>query len=448
MEIQLSRIKEKFAGIQKYDKGLVVFGADSHGYQVGACVSIEEVAALEQKYNIQLPEAYVAFVTQIGNGNSNENAYRESAAGPYYGIYPLGGGLEDLSMEDGEQFLSYPCLLDPDMCNDVWNRRVKEYNNTQQTRADYLKHTAALFGGLLPIGTQGDAAITCLVLNGKHKGRIVYLHDTYLPDFAHESNLLAWYERWLDELISGELVRDGGEDFGYALGGSNESLWLAYQESRTEKGQLLYLRTLLTRSTVSKEILDEIVEAIPKTANQVKLSLISIVAAKKFHVAIPFLEEQIEDNLLFVLQHIHWYAEDKAYWLPMLEYYKDKIDEIETYRFYTYIAAKATPDFGNLVLSKLTSPLVTMRQQTIFILGKLENRQAYASYFITALEDEDYYVVLYSIQALKGVKDERLPQAYAVVYQKYKNRAEDYYIIENLKHRLEEMQLTLEDLQA
>jgi len=57
-------------------------------------------------------------------------------------------------------------------------------------------------------------------------------------------------------------------------------------------------------------------------------------------------------------------------------------------------------------------------------------------------------VVLYSLQALRGIIDESLLPVYQVVYHKYKDSAEDNYILTNLMHRLTEMKLTIEDLQA
>ena len=44
------------------------------------------------------------------------------------------------------------------------------------------------------------------MIEGEFRGRIVNLDfDLDKPVFAFESNFLDWYERWLDEVISGEL---------------------------------------------------------------------------------------------------------------------------------------------------------------------------------------------------------------------------------------------------
>jgi len=156
----------------------------------------------------------------------------------------------------------------------------------------------------------------------------------------------------------------------------------------------------------------------------------------------------VEANLLFVLQQIHWYGANEAYWLPVLETHKDKIEEEETYRFYSYVAIKATEDYAHLIVPGLTSRLAEIRSQAIYTLGKLENKEAYIVSFKEALQDENENVVLYSLQALRGIIDESLLPVYQIVYHKYKDSAEENYILTNLTHRLTEMKLTIEDLQA
>ena len=61
------------------DRQYKVFGAERHKYRLNPTVSPEEVARFEAKYHVKLPEEYVFFLTQVGNGG----------AGPYYGLYPL-----------------------------------------------------------------------------------------------------------------------------------------------------------------------------------------------------------------------------------------------------------------------------------------------------------------------------------------------------------------------
>ena len=448
MEIQLSRIKAKLANIEQYDEDFVVFGADSHEYKVGIGINFQEIAAFEQKCGIELPEAYVAFVTQIGNGNTTENAYMGSAAGPYYGIYPFEDGLEDLNAGDVKRYLSYPCLLHPDMTDEAWTTLTQAMYDEELSDEAYDAIVGPLFGGLLPIGTQGCAITTCLILNGPHKGRIVYLNEDYKPIFAYEAHFLDWYERWLDEIIAGDLLAEQAGWFGYRRGGTSTYLWETFQKATTEQEQVEYLDGLINKNEISEPILQGIIQTIPQVTVAVRQRLLSILAKTAFGRAIPFLEQEVEANLLFVLQQIHWYGANEAYWLPVLEAHKDQIEEEETYRFYSYIAIKATADYAHLIVPGLTSRLAEIRSQAIYTLGKLENKEAYIVSFKEALQDENENVVLYSLQALRGIIDESLLPVYQAVYHKYKDSAEENYIMTNLTHRLKEMKLTVEDLQA
>lgn len=446
MDIQLKRIKEKLAQSKILDEEFAVFGADSHGYEIGDCVTIDVVQAFEQKNNIKLPEAYVAFVTQIGNGNPDEEAYMGSAAGPYYGIYPLGDGIEDLLTSDAKRYLSYPCLLHPDMTEETWQALTNGMYEEDLSDEAYEALVGPLFGGLLPLGTQGCAITTCLVLNGPYCGRIVYLNDDYKPVFAYEAHFLDWYERWLDEIISGELVAEHAGWFGYKRGGTAAFLWHAFQTSTEEKEQVEYLEGLISKKDIQEEIIQALIETIPQATTPVRQQLISILSKVNYSKSLPFLEEEVKENALFVLQQIHWYGSDESYWIPMLEAHKDQIEEEEAYRFFTYIALKATTDFAYLLLPGLQSPLSAIRSQAVYTLGKSPNKQAYASAFITALQDEEEQVVLYALQALGGVEDDQLIQAYRAIYYKYKDSDENNYIMINLNHRLKEKNLTIADL--
>lgn len=447
LDIQVNRIKEKLATIKSYDKEREVFGADSHEYQIGGCISHQEITAFEKQYGVELPEAYVAFLTQIGNGNTQEEAYMGSAAGPYYGIYPFGEGVEDLPIGDGKRYLSYPCLLHPRMTDEEWKSRTSEMYDDNLSDEAYDAIVGPLFGGLLPLGTQGCAITTCLVLNGEHRGRLLYINEDYKPQFAFETHFLDWYERWLDEIISGDLLAENAGWFAYNRGGTAEFLWNAYQTCTEEEEQLTYLEGLINKKNIDKQLVQALKEAIPQAkTTAVRHQLISVLSKTDYPESIPFLEREVEINLLFVLQRIHWYGSDEAAWLPVLEAYKNKIDEEETYRFFTYIAQKATADFPTLLLPGLYSPLSGIRSQAVYSLGKATDKQQYATAFIAALQDEEDQVVLYALQALSGVEDDRLTQAYQTVYHQYKDRDEDNYIMINLNHRLKEKNLTIADL--
>lgn len=90
---QIQRVKDKLLVAKKADKKLKVFGANSHKYKIGQPATDFEVFDFENKYSIQLSECYRGFITQVGSGS---DTYEKSAAGPFYGIYPLGENIGEL----------------------------------------------------------------------------------------------------------------------------------------------------------------------------------------------------------------------------------------------------------------------------------------------------------------------------------------------------------------
>lgn len=209
---QIQRIKIKLPVAKRSDKGLRVFGASSHKYQINKPVSITEIERFENKCNIKLPSCYKSFLSEIGNGG---DSYMKSGAGPYYGIFPLGKNIDDL-IENPEVHLSNQCIIHPELKDEEWKELNKNIDlNDDISNEDYEKERSKIFGGILPITSQGCTYINGLILNGSHRGRILNLDfDFQKPSFTHEKNFLDWYERWLDEVILGKLY-ESPSWFGY-----------------------------------------------------------------------------------------------------------------------------------------------------------------------------------------------------------------------------------------
>jgi hypothetical protein len=199
---QINRIKEKLVQAKRTDFRFTVFGAGRHQYIVNKPASVNEITAFEQKYELELPECYKAFLLQIGNGGIS---YADSAAGPAYGIYPLDKCADERLYEHTEKNLKNTCILEPQISEERWISLTRELENEELPDEDYDKEIVKLYGGVLPVGSQGCTYIHALILNGEHKGRIVNMDlDRQQPHFAPEKNFLDWYEAWLDQIIGHE----------------------------------------------------------------------------------------------------------------------------------------------------------------------------------------------------------------------------------------------------
>jgi hypothetical protein len=209
-DAQLQRIKDKLVAARTEDEDLDVFDAETHEYLLNVPATEEEVSAFEQKHSIQLPECFRSFLLVVGNGGIG---LRGSGAGPGYGIYPLGYGVA------GENFLRHNCQLDPEIETEQWKSLTEfEHGDTNISKEQYRQKAGKLYGGILPLGTQGCTYIHALVLNGPHKGRVVNLDYNYIipPIFTPDTtNFLDWYEGWLDEVIDGTLQKPDAPEYGY-----------------------------------------------------------------------------------------------------------------------------------------------------------------------------------------------------------------------------------------
>jgi HEAT repeat protein len=198
---RVSRILKKL--MQVRERGLTCFGSEKHQFRLNPPISEADLGAFETRHSIQLPDDYRTFLREAGNGG----------AGPYYGILPLeqwdyfvGEVVDSLP----ESFLALPCPLYPDMEGkaDSW--------------AERFKNCVSPYQGTLSLGDQGCTFATQLIVSGPFAGRVIYVDAAAAPPYiVWEVDFLAWYERWLDELLQGYEINW----FGYGPGGGEEDYW-------------------------------------------------------------------------------------------------------------------------------------------------------------------------------------------------------------------------------
>ncbi len=189
------------------DANLKQFGAKSHKYQWNPPASLKEIEEFEQKAGISLPEDYRSFLLQAANGG----------AGPFYGLFPITG--------------SEGWPIKPDKL--PWlapGRNVEE-----------LKDIPDWKRGCIPIGSQGDTYITCLMVTGPNRGRVLYIeYERSWVFFPREPDFLSWYTRWLREVIAGYHMGW----FGIFLDGDEETLQKHYTQAATEDERLLAIDSM------------------------------------------------------------------------------------------------------------------------------------------------------------------------------------------------------------
>jgi len=453
MKEQLQRIQQKLAQAKAADKDLEVFGASSHKYHLNPPVSEAEVLAFEEKYGVSLPEDYRTFVQTIGDANAQK---LETMAGPYYGLSAFGTQVDDLLYEGSEIYLKAPCALSPDMTQEEWEdlsdplltdeeEEDEEEGYVIEVEDNYFAERAKVFGGLLPLGSQGCTYYHALVLNGKYAGRIVNVDlDLAQPKFAFETNFLDWYERYLDEVISGQLMDKRPTWFGYYRGEPAEELLNEYEQTTDRKTQTDCLDGVYhKRPPLSEKVLDRI-EALISLNNEDRDFLIEILSQSSYERAKPYLQDLVTEKPKKVFQYIWWYAQDHcADWVPAVKELLPTITDEEMFNFATYLLTEATDNFEKDILPFTNNVNPRIRLTAYYTLGKSQKKEQYLDTFIKGLQETDNDVLRTVIQALSGVKDERLLPYYKQIAKRF-SKDEDY-ILSNLKRALEPFGLTVEE---
>lgn len=196
---RVNYIKNLIKTVSEIDCNKTIFGASSHKYELNPVVSLEDVRKFEKNNGITLPEEYVFFITQVGNGG----------AGPHYGITPL-------NINSIDKNLSLTPFARIDMTEKEWNDYLDDDYDDDYDDTNNFEH------GVLEVGYQGCTFVTWLVITGNDKGNIVYADlnmDTNKPYFVH-MGFLEWFEGWFEEMLKGYSIYN----YGYVYNGSQKEI--------------------------------------------------------------------------------------------------------------------------------------------------------------------------------------------------------------------------------
>ena len=446
MKEQLLRIQQKLAQAKEADKNLEVFGADAHQYHLNPPVSEAEVLAFEKKYGVQLPECYRAFMLTIGDAKAKKSDF---IAGPYFGLYAFGTSVDSLLYEKIETYLKAPCNLSPDMTQEEWETLsdplLPSEEEEEEDEDKYFAERAKVFGGLLPLGTQGCTYEHALVLNGKYAGRVVNVDlDLAQPKFAFEANFLDWYERYLDEVISGQLLDDRPTWFGYHRGEPAEVLLNEYEHTTNRKTQTDCLEGVYHKKPPLEPALLDKIEKLIALNNDDRDFLIEILSQSSYERAKPYLQDLVTKDPKKVFQFVWWYAKDHcADWVSVVKELLPTITDERTFDFATYLLTEGDDNFEEVILPFTDDENPQIRSTAYYTLGKSKKKEQYLDTFIKGLQETDTGVLCTVMQALSEVTDERLLPYYKAIAKRFPEEKD--YILSNLEHRLASFGLTIEE---
>lgn len=351
-EQQIDRILTKLKKARKIDKTLKVFGASDHKYRIGKPLSLKKIKAFEKKYNFTLPECYKTFLLKIGHGNTHTS---RAAAGPFYGISSLGKYIDEL-VENPEHYLNRPTVLKPNMTDKKWDKLVYPLLYKRALPDDeYEAEWGKVFSGILPIGEQGCTYFHTLVVSGKYTGRVVNIDGDVLnkPRFCFENNFLDWYERWLDEIISGILLEDNSYWFAYTMGGNDKELLNIFKNTQDKNKKFKAIYGLKKLISVSKKSCHTLLKIYTTEKGELRKLAIELLTKFSYQTAVGELKVLIKGNdndCLIACQNIYCHARKTSKtWSDLLIKRLDHVNNHDTFRLIIYILQEAEIDYRDIV---------------------------------------------------------------------------------------------------
>lgn len=207
MNEQLARIKIKMEQLKKLDGNHSLFGSCKHKYQLNPPISLKKVRQFELTHHVKLPNEYVAFLIDIGNGGF----------GPFYGLEPLENSLfDDLDYKRPDSLLN---PTKPFLHTEPWNLDFKPTIEEEENKEEYEKQLLDFeekyfdkeqMNGVIAICNYGCAVSLNLVVNGKEYGKVWTddrgsdngIYPSYELGNKDKITFLNWYELWLDNSLN------------------------------------------------------------------------------------------------------------------------------------------------------------------------------------------------------------------------------------------------------
>ncbi len=194
------RIKALAELAHRADPKLRVFGAGKHKYTFAAPADITAIRRFERSNGLMLPDEYVRFLTEVGNGG----------AGADYGMFSFEAAANNLPSK-----ATYgPTLYDYDDPVAVYvekAQRLDDINGKEEFEAEYDRLFNDITRGMFIIGTAGCTYDYFIMYHGRKRGCVGGIDWNLMPQRSgspvlYDLTLNEWLEDYLTRIILGKLV--------------------------------------------------------------------------------------------------------------------------------------------------------------------------------------------------------------------------------------------------
>ena len=411
MEQRLIELAKKFELAKAADPGFELFGASHHRYQLEPPLGEAEILAFEKKYKIGLPPTYRNFLLKVGS----------KGAGPYYGLISLDTNV------DGN-LIHKPCEIWPGMTDD----EIDALEARGDEEDELLERS-----GLLELGTQGCSTEICLVLEGPHRDRIVYL-DWPNFFFVYEKNFLDWYERWLDDIIAGYDT----SFYGHLMGGEPHELVERFRICEEEETAVNILRAMTRFPKVPEPILDFLASVAKNTATPAGQQAIKLLIRFDYQQAHIFLGDMFESGdeqqIREAASSIYAKKETCVQWAPTALEAITRVTHRKSYCALLDVLNRSEIDASEVLSQIVATAEEDIRGLIFFYLARFENKTPYATLMETGLNDPSPKVVSKTVRALcQWTEKDRYLNHFEEIAERFLTNEEG--VLENLMYNLSAM---------
>jgi len=423
-------IKKLIQKVANKDKNYKIFGSDSHKYLLNETVSLEQVRAFEAKYQVELPEEYVFFITKVGNGG----------AGPFYGIDPL---CLDEEYEKHYQKLSKPTKYNDDYLQ--FYKKCLALSEKEKLDEDFFEEEYNIedddinfddcLDGVLNINTQGCTFDTLLVLNGSRKGELVYIDwnfELYNPPRLINMTFLEWYQSFFEEVLAGYDTYQ----YGYYILGDEDALMAKYENADLETKSTI-ISTFYKFKFINKKTL-RFISHFDGVEDVRRLQLILKFDVKKGLKLFEQFFNGTRDQMKIAVKAAyldmpHEYRD--YYYDDMLHFIYDDYgrfdDDLkrEALIFIQHTNRLSAGDLLPFVKDKKNSKEI--RKSCMYVIGSAKDKYAFIDTFIDILNTTDSEKILAETILVLNIKNEKIAQTYKTLIPKYKD-SNDFLIARNM----------------
>jgi len=210
---RLDTIREKLFRLIEEDKSFKVFGSNEpwngHQYILNPTLSDEELNDFENFVDVKLPHEYRSFLHTVADGG----------AGPFYGLYSLNEGVEQLGLTDESTQQDFRDRLAKfPLTKEESTRYAEELFMSENGRKTYFDrddypeqaffqntHSRSRVQGVIYLSQYGCGGYYVLVVAGNCYGQVWYTQEGHLAPLCHNDgsifSFFDWYEYWLDKSL-------------------------------------------------------------------------------------------------------------------------------------------------------------------------------------------------------------------------------------------------------